>query len=157
MSPTRYVPISPGRAGAWRALGRASFLHDVLVDRQTDAGGLVFYGRAITYEWIREHWPDDDPPSIPTLHRHMARLKRMGVVQVWKDGMRGGMRIRLVSSVKWPGMPPAPAVQLNLFTPAPIPIRRGVENVSKSFGNPSENASSKGSKVIFCPRAKDQK
>lgn len=155
MSASRYVPIPPDRLGAWRALKRASYLHDFLIDRQTDADGRVFYGRAITYGWIRENWPDDDPPALRTLQRFMSVLKRLGIVQIWKDGMRGGMRIRLVTSVKWPGMLPAPAVQLNLFTPAPIPIRRGdVGNVSKSFGNAVDMGSSKPPDLAGCPPSK---
>jgi hypothetical protein len=148
---SRYVPISPAREAMRKAIGAASYLHDFLVARQTDADGRVFYGRAITYRWILANW-GGDPPAIRSLRRYISRLKRAGLLEVRIVGEHHGMQIRLVGSVKWPEEIPPPAVQLSLFAPAPIPIRqpatvgKDVEKVSETGGNREDGEKARGQK-----------
>jgi hypothetical protein len=125
----RYVAISPDRIEERKKIGPASFLHDFLVDRQTDAEGMVNYGKTISYAWIQSRWPD--APPLRTLQRHMARLKAAGLVWIEKAGWDEGMRVRVLGSAKWAQQ----ADQMPLFPlPQPLSISRGkpVENLSNS-------------------------
>lgn len=114
MSQFRYVAVAPERIEDRKKLGPASYLHDFLVDHQTDAEGKVYYGKAISYAWIRSRW--QDAPPIRTLKRHMARLKASGHVWVERAGWDKGMRVRVLRSAKWPEAPR----QMQLYPPAEI-------------------------------------
>jgi hypothetical protein len=122
----RFVAVQPSRVGQKKQIGPASFLHDLLVDNQTDAGGRVFYGHAFGYAWLLARWPGnpDDRPTVRTLKRHMARLKRLGLLEVRVIGFGGGMVVRLLGSAKWQNELPPPAVQLPLLAPPVTPFRR---------------------------------
>jgi hypothetical protein len=113
--------IPPSRIGDLKKLKTASYLHDFLIDHQTDASGMVHYGRAISYAWIRAHWPGnpDERPPVRTLQRHMAALKRAGAVHVRVLGFGAGMVVRVLASAKWQNVVPVPAQQMPLFA-API-------------------------------------
>lgn len=111
-SKNSYVPVSPGRIEERKALGPASYLHEFLVDHQTDAEGNVNYGKPFGYAWIRARW--DQAPPLRTMKRHMARLKSAGRVWVQQQPWGEGMRVRLLGSAKWPSQP----AQMALF-PAP--------------------------------------
>jgi len=123
----RYVAIAPNRIEDRKALGPASYLDDFLVDNQTDAEGNVYYGKPVSYAWIRSRWPQ--APPVRTLKRHMARLKAAGRVWVHKLPFHEGMLLRMLRSAKW-----APkAAQLKLFP--------SLEIVSKSSGKAVEKLS----------------
>jgi len=121
----RYVAIQPTRLGDRKKLKTASYLHDFLVDHQTDASGRVNYGRPFGYAWIRANWPGnpDDRPPARTLQRHMATLKSHGLVEVRVLGFGAGMMVRLIGSAKWQQEAAAPAQQIPLFVPPPVSIR----------------------------------
>jgi hypothetical protein len=132
----RFVAIQPSRVGQKKQIGPASFLHDLLVDNQTDASGRVFYGHAFGYAWLLARWPGnpDDRPTVRTLKRHMARLKRLGLLEVRVIGFGGGMVVRLLGSAKWQNELPVPAVQLQLLASPVSPIRRAP--VERTVENP---------------------
>ena len=120
MSKFRFVAIHPSRVGDRKKIGPASFLHDFLVDHQTDAEGNVNYRKPFCYAWIRARWPD--APPVRTLRRHMARLKACGYVWVERAGFDRGMRVRILGSAKWQQAP----AQTSLFpSPAPLSISSG--------------------------------
>ncbi|MGH9747680.1 MAG: hypothetical protein ACRD59_16415, partial [Candidatus Acidiferrales bacterium] len=124
----RYVAIAPDRIEDRKKLGPASYLHDFLVDHQTDAEGNVNYGKPFGYAWIRSRWPD--APPIRTLKRHMARLKDAGCVWTGTLGWGQGMRVRVLGSAKWPQAP----AQMALFPPpeaVSISSGKAVSNLSK--------------------------
>jgi hypothetical protein len=123
----RYVAISPLRIKDKTRLGPAIYLHEFLVDHQTDAKGNVNYGKPFCYAWIRSHWKE--APTTRTLKRYMRRLKDSGHVWVVKAGLSSGMRVRVLGSAKWPQQP----AQIGLF-PAP-------EAVSISSGKAVEKQS----------------
>jgi hypothetical protein len=108
----RYVAIQPARIEARQRLGPASYLHDFLVDHQTDAAGNVNYGKPFGYAWIRSRWLN--APTIRTLKRHMARLRQRGEIDVKVMGFGAGMKVRVLNSAKWsrPQVIPRNAVQL---------------------------------------------
>lgn len=158
MSTPPYVPISPSRLGLMKKLQLASYLHDFLVQHQTDAHGHVNYGRPFGYAWIRARWPGnpDDRPCVRVLKKYMARLKQCGLVHVRTVRNLGGMTVRLLHSVKWPAAVPERAVQLPLYSPPPTPIRReevqdSVDKQGKSTGKKiclgHERAPSRGTSV----------
>lgn len=118
----RYVAIAPGRIEDHQKLGPASYLHDFLVDHQTDAAGKVNYGRAISYAWIRAHWKD--APTKRTLVRYMNRLKASSLVAVRRLPRYRGMTVRVLGSVKWPGQR-----QLPLFPPLSISSGKAVRKL----------------------------
>ena len=123
----RFVAVSPGRVEDKKKIGTASFLHDFLVDHQTDAAGRVNYGKAIGYAWIRAHWLA--APPIRTLKWQMAKLKRAGLVEIRVLGFGGGMLLRLIDSAKWKKSLPRPAEQLPLISNVkPIREKKAVEN-----------------------------
>lgn len=134
VSPFRFVAIPPSRIGDRKKLKTASYLHDFLVDHQTDASGLVHYGRPISYAWVRAHWPGnpDERPPVRTLQRHMAALKRAGAVHVRVLGFGAGMVVRILGSAKWQNVVPVPAQQMPLFAAPPTSIGKSpVENPVK--------------------------
>lgn len=134
VSPFRFVAIPPSRIGDRKKLKTASYLHDFLVDHQTDATGMVHYGRPISYAWVRAHWPGnpDERPPVRTLQRHMAALKRAGTVHVRVLGFGAGMVVRVLGSAKWQNVVPVPPQQLSLFAAPPIQISEcPVENPVK--------------------------
>src|SRR5579871_3124623 len=134
----RYVAVSPDRREQHRAIGKAHALHDFLIDHQTDASGLVWYGRVISYAWIRSKWLT--APSERTLERHMARLKAAGLVRVQALPMQFGMRVTVLQSAKWP----EPKRQMDLFPAADVlSITRG-KAVGKRWGT-TEKVASNGS------------
>jgi hypothetical protein len=145
-SKNRYVAISPTRIDDRKKLGPAWSLHEFLVDHQTDADGNVYYGRAISYAWIRSRWKE--AATVRTLKRHMARLKSAGKVYVERAGWDNGMRVRVLGSAKWPQ-----ARQIPLFAPPEIlSISRG-----KTVEKQSKSTSTAGTKVALpwgqkCPR-----
>lgn len=125
VSKFRFVAVQPTRIGDRKKLKAASYLLDFLTDHQTDASGLVNYGRPFGYAWIRAHWhgnPDDRPP-IRTLERHMRLLKTAGYIETRTLGFGGGMIVRLRSSAKWQNQTDEPAEQMPLFTVLPVQIR----------------------------------
>lgn len=124
----RYVAIQPGRIEQKQKLGPASYLHDFLVDQQTDAQGRVNYGRPFGYAWIVSRWAS--APTIRTLKRHMARLKRLGHIEVKLMRFNHGMTVRVLGSAKWAPQAAEAAQQFPLFAPAPRSIRSG-----KACGN----------------------
>jgi hypothetical protein len=93
----RYVPIDTSRIEQKKKLGTASYLHDFLVDHQTDAEGKVNYGKPFGYRWIRSRW--EGAPSVPTLKRHMARLRKNGFVAVRVLGFGGGMVVTVICRI----------------------------------------------------------
>jgi hypothetical protein len=135
MTANRYVAVQPSRVNGRKQIGPASYLEDFLVDHQTDAAGSVFYGKAISYAWIRSKWKD--APPIRTLERHMARLKAAGRVLVHRLTWGHGMVVRVLGSVKWSETPqqlplfPAPAV-VRIAVPAPeVVLISGAKPLSK--------------------------
>lgn len=127
MSKFRFVAIHPSRVDERKKIGPASFLHDFLVDRQTNAEGKVNYGKAISYAWIRARWPE--APPIRTLKRHMARLKAAGRVTVRKLPFGDGMLVRILGSAKWA----QEAAQMKLFPPPEIVSISGGRPVEKQW------------------------
>lgn len=131
----RFIAVSQDRIEQKNRLGPAIYLHEFLTDHQTSADGWVFYGKEFGYAWIRAHWLA--APPLRTLKRHMARLKDLGLVEVHRM-LRGGIRVRLLRSVKFAKPLPFPAVQIPLFAPrlAKIQSGRTVEiPVDKPVGN----------------------
>lgn len=130
----RYVAVAPGRIEDRKQIGPASYLHDFLVDHQTDAEGNVRYGKAISYAWIRSKWAA--APPLRTLKRHMGRLKGAGCVQITRLPFHDGMLVRVVGSAKW-----APeAAQMRLFPlaePVSISGNRSGKAVSKLSNSPA--------------------
>lgn len=119
--PERFVPVSENRIHRSADLDRALFLHEFLVSQQTSADGLVYYGKAVGYPWIRSRWIGS--PAIRSLKRYMQVLKLAGMVEVHRE-FQGGIRIRLLGSVKFAKPIAAPAVQLAL-------LGRGVKTMHK--------------------------
>lgn len=115
----RFVPISPDMLQRSDLEAEAILLYEFLVDNQTSADGLVFYGKAIGYAWIRSRYLRG---SLRSLQRYMRDLKRAGFVQVQRE-FHGGIRIRLPRSVKFAKPQAPPAIQLSLFSPEPTSIR----------------------------------
>jgi hypothetical protein len=133
MSKFRYVAVAPDRIEQRGKLGSASYLHDFLVDHQTDASGNVNYGKPFGYAWIAAHWAN--APSLRTLKRDMARLKRLGhielrLVDVNGSGARKAMAVKILGSVKFSSLVSVPAVQAPLFAPriASMPCAKAVKN-----------------------------
>lgn len=140
-----YTPISPSRLDSSKELRSACQLHDFLVEHQTEADGRVNYGKPFSYAWIRAHWRSDGDvlksPKVRTLERHMALLKKHGMVQVQRIPWGGGMKVRVVGSVKWKPQEPTQA-QLSLFPPAEIVLItsiKPVENLSKQNSYTAKN------------------
>ena len=129
----RFVALSPVRIEEKKTIGAAWALHEFLVNHQTDPSGWVYYGKEFGYAWIRSKWLA--APALRTLERHMATLKAAGKVQVRRT-MRGGMRVRLLDSVKFAKPIPEPAVQLPLLLPRIAPIRGGAKSLEKPEENP---------------------
>jgi hypothetical protein len=127
MSKFRYVAVQPDRAAQWKNLRSAFALHELLTDLQCDAGGRVNYGKPFGYAWLLARWPGnpDERPTVRTLKRHMAKLKRAGLVAVRVTGFGGGMVVRLLGSAKWQQERQAPAFQLPLLLPAVASIQKG--------------------------------
>jgi hypothetical protein len=119
----RYVAVQPARIEQQKKLGPASYLHDFLVDHQTDAAGNVNYGKPFGYAWVRARWLN--APTIRTLQRHMARLKRSGLIRVRVLGFGGGMMVRVIGSAKWQAAAPAPAEQIQMFGAKVLAIASG--------------------------------
>lgn len=128
----RYVAVAPDRVEEHRAIGKAHALHDFLIDHQTDPSGRVWYGKVISYAWIRSKWLT--APTARTLKRHMARLKAAGLVRVQPLTRQFGMRITVLRSAKWQQA----QAQMGLFPAAEIlSITRGIASgkLSKKSGN----------------------
>jgi hypothetical protein len=89
-----------------RRLGMSIYLLAFFVDKQTDPDGDVFYGKPITYRWIREELPNSPPER--TLRMWLTILRSQGYIEV-STKLGGGMRVRVVASKKWP------TSQLGLF------------------------------------------
>lgn len=122
MSKFRYIAIAPGRVDGKHVaqMGMAVFLHDFLIDHQTDEAGRVHYGRLITYGWIRARFKN--APPLRTLQRWMARLRQGGYIECIAVSSRHGMRVRVLNPKKWPARP----VQASLFPPPdPLLINSG--------------------------------
>jgi hypothetical protein len=114
------VAIQPGRIEHKKEIGLASYLHDFLVDHQTDREGNVHYGKPIGYAWILSQWPGPKlkRPGLRTLKRHLATLKQLGLVSVRALPFGQGMIVRIIGSAKWspePAIVTAPDPQLSLF------------------------------------------
>jgi hypothetical protein len=116
----RYVAVSPLRIEDKKRLGPAIYLHEFLVDHQTDAEGNVNYGKPFCYAWIRSKWRDAPPER--SLRRHMARLRSLGYVWTTRARWDQGLRVRVLGSAKWPRQP----AQMALFPlPEPVSISSG--------------------------------
>lgn len=154
----RYIAISQDRIELKRALGAAIYLHEFLTDHQTSPDGWVYYGKEFGYSWIRAHWLA--APPLRTLKRHMGKLKEAGLAEV-RRMLRGGMRVRLLQSVKFAKPVPPPAVQLPLLLPRVARIKEGkpvdnpVENQRNTDSNRAKNGPLKGPKVAP-ERSKEQ-
>jgi hypothetical protein len=146
--PERFVPVSPDRIHRTADLDRALFLHEFLVSQQTSADGLVFYGKAVGYAWIKSRWLGS--PTIRSLQRYMRLLKSAGLVEVHRE-FHGGIRIRLLDSVKFAKPIPPPAVQLSLLGPGVTTMRkRAVDKLWKTSESPENN---NDSGVVMVPTA----
>jgi hypothetical protein len=119
-------------------------LYEFLVDQQTSADGLVFYGRPVGYAWIQSRYRRG---SLRSLERRMRQLKDAAFVDVSR-AFHGGVRIRLLQSVKFRKPLPPPAVQLSLYSPQPTaigggkPVRNSVEKMSKPVEKPCKSSES---------------
>ena len=94
----------------------------------------------------------DERPAVRTLKRHMAKLKRAGLVQIRKAGMSDGMVVVLLGSAKWRGEVSAPARQLPLYAPQAVSISR-----AKAVGIQRKTGIAVGTNVALswgqkCPR-----
>lgn len=147
MSKFRFVAVSPSRIEERKRLGPAVYLHEFLTDHQTSADGWVFYGKEFGYAWIRARWLAC--PPLRTVKRHMAKLKALGLVEVHRM-LRGGMRVRLLASVKFAKPLDAPAVQMALFAPKVTPIRVTVPvgNSVDNHQNPDSNSAKSGTLTV---------
>lgn len=58
----------------------AQGLFDFLIDLQTAPDGTIYYGKPLTYEWMRQRIPN--PPAKRTLERWLAILRKAGYVSV---------------------------------------------------------------------------
>jgi hypothetical protein len=147
---SRFIAVSPDRIERKLTLGPAIYLHEFLTDHQTSADGWVFYGKEFGYAWIRARWLA--APPLRTLKRHMATLKELRLVDIHRT-LRGGMRVRMLDSVKFATPIPPPAVQLPLLLPPVAPIRSGrpvekaVENQCNPISNSAKNGTSVGPKM----------
>ena len=117
----RFIPVSPDVLQRSDLAAEAILLYEFLVDQQTSADGLVYYGKPVSYAWIRSRYLRG---SLSSLQRHMRELKAAGFVEATRE-FHGGIRIRLPRSVKWAKPAPPAAHQLSLFAPKPTPIRGG--------------------------------
>jgi hypothetical protein len=111
-----------------RELGKARGLWDLLVDKQTDAKGAVWYGKAISYDWIRSKLLN--PPPERTLRRWMARLKQFGFVRVRLVPYEGFV-VYLLRSDKFARQPQLP-FPLEVHAgglPAAKPVEKPVEKL----------------------------
>lgn len=148
MSKFRYIAINPDVLDSKelqesRALGLLAFL----TDHQTDAEGRVNYGREFGYAWIRSRWLA--APSIRTMKRHMAALRKLGLVEV-RRVFAAGMRVRILNSAKFANPVAPQAVQLPLFAGKVTPFRaveKPVDNQWKSSDSPDFNRATDGPKV----------
>lgn len=124
MSKFRYIAIGPGRVDGKHVqrMGMAIWLHDFLIDHQTDARGSVNYGKPISYEWIIERFPN--APALRRLQSWMSILKEEGYVEVVRLKWGRGMLVRILNQKKWPSNQ---AVQMPLFPPPP-PLEMPVQN-----------------------------
>jgi hypothetical protein len=149
MSKFRYVAIAPGRADGKHVdgMGKAVFLHDFLIDHQTDEAGRVQYGRLITYAWIRERFKN--PPPLRTLQRWMARLRDAGYIDCTAVSSQHGMRVRVLNQKKWPAKP----MQGSLFSPEPRQISSG-KVCEKPVKKPSSPGTTLPPKVAAASRQK---
>ncbi|MGH9728443.1 MAG: hypothetical protein ACRD4V_07615 [Candidatus Acidiferrales bacterium] len=123
-----------------------------LTERQTDASGMVNYGRPISYAWIRAHWTGnpDDRPGERTLKRHMAMLRKNGCARVRRLGFGAGMIVQLLGSAKWRNERSAPAAQLSLFsTVTPIRSAKPVEKPVEKLWKPSVSNRHMGPEVAL--------
>ncbi len=78
-------------------MGRARWLFDFLVSKQTDDRGRVYYGRAITYGWIAKRIPN--APTKRSLRHWMDALRRHGYVETVKT--REGLAVRILEQKKF--------------------------------------------------------
>jgi hypothetical protein len=113
-------------------MGKAVFLHDFLVDHQTDANGLVFYGKPISYGWIQRRFPGS---KQRTLRRWLSQLREGGYVAVARR--EHGFSIRILNQKKWP------TAQLPLF-PAPEPLCISGGKVADSGATKTEPTATSG-------------
>lgn len=127
MSDRPYVPLDPRLLdGAhMRRMGMSVYLLAFFIHKQTDPGGSVYYGRAITYRWIRDSIRNCPPER--TLQMWLSTLRTNGYIEVSHE-RGGGMRVRIIDSQKWP------TAQLDLFN----------EGLSKSCDTREEKLSNCG-------------
>lgn len=146
----RFIPISPAILGM--QLGAAIDLYMFLVDKQTSADGLVFYGKPIGYQWIAHHWPGEwgKRPAIRSLKRQMETLRKRRLAKTRRE-WHGGIVVRVLESVKF-GEIATPAVQLPLFGATITAMRRPVDKpVGKqrvSCESPDFNSAKSGPLVV---------
>ena len=107
----RYVAIQPARIEARERLGPASYLHDFLVDHQTDAAGNVNYGKPFGYAWIRSRWLQCSAATHAEAAHGAAAAAGRDCIEVM--GFGAGMKVKIVNSAKWarPQVIPRRAVQ----------------------------------------------
>jgi hypothetical protein len=97
-------------------LGPAFPLYVFFLDRQTNANGLVWYGRPITYDWISDELGGF---AERTLRRWNGRLQRRRYIAV-QLVMYGGMRVQILRPKKY-------AVQARMAFQQPV--ENPVENL----------------------------
>jgi hypothetical protein len=129
-------------------MGKAVFLHDFLIDHQTNEEGRVHYGRLITYAWISERF--ENAPPLRTLQRWMARLRDRGYIECVAVSSQHGMRVRVLNQKKWPAKP----MQPSLFPP-PEPVQFSSGKVGeKAVEKPSSSSTTLPPKVAGPSRQK---
>ena len=99
-------------------MGSSVWLYLFFLDRQTDANGLVWYGRPITYEWISTELGGFPERRLRDWNKRLQLTRCVAVQPV----MYGGMRVQILRPKKF-------SVQLPMFS-------RLVENLLES---PVEN------------------
>ena len=89
------------------AMGESIWLFMFLIQKQTSPDGRIFYGRPVTYSWIREQLGDPRLKTTPCarkIQRWMQTL-RLGsyvdVQYVWRRGAIEGMVLKILRPKKW--------------------------------------------------------
>lgn len=85
-----------------RKIGPARLLFDFYTAKQTDADGRVYYGRTMTYDWIRSQIPEC--PTKRTLRRYNRRLRRGGYIRtrtVVQNRENIGLTVTIMNQTKF--------------------------------------------------------
>jgi len=112
-----------------RAIGKARLLLDFFTHHQTDREGRVWYGKTISYDWIRKKIPDC--PAQRTLQRYVARLRQERYIETHTVVHRRhvtGFKVTMLNQAKFAA--PALPRQMGFFT-EPLPISANSQGVQK--------------------------